>query len=81
MEPHKIAHHIFEVMQKSHIWIEGHDDHYALLTKSDLAPATQVIGVFDSLIHARASLDATLIMLAPNIIEGSIQDVSEFDKR
>ena len=81
MEPRKIAHHVFEVSQTSHIWIEQHDGHYALLTKSDLTQGMpQLIGMFDSLSHARANLDAVIVMLTPNITEGSVRDVTEFDR-
>lgn len=78
----KIAHHVFDVMQTSHIWIEQHDNHYAVVTSSDMMgnSAPTVVGVFDKLIYVRANLDAILTMLAPNIVEGSVRDVSEFDK-
>lgn len=77
----KIAHTVFELMQKQHLWIEPMmDGHYALFSKTDLMPQPTVIGVHHSLNHARANLDAIITLFTPNITEGSVMDVSEWDK-
>ena len=77
----KIAHTVFEVSYRQHIWIEPTmEGNYGLFTKTELLPTPQVIGVHQSLNHARANLDALITLLSPNIVEGSVMDVSEFDR-
>lgn len=82
MQPHKIAHTVFEIRQINHLWIEEHEGHFALFTKSDMTGAElpQMVAVHKNLINAQANMNALLAYFAPNIIEGTVKDVSEFDR-
>lgn len=80
--PKKISHKVFEATQMVHIWIEQHDGHYAVQMTNNLVGQMQptTIGVHKNLLHAEANMSAIIVLFTPNIIEGSLRDVSEFDK-
>lgn len=77
----KLSHKTFEVRATVHVWIENRDGRYIVMQKMGLVGGMPMeMGAHPSLVHALANEDAFMAIMTPNIIEGSVQDVTEFDK-
>jgi|GEM_PF-5829685 len=77
----KISHKTFEIRATVHVWIENQGGRYVVMQKMGMVGGMPIeLGAHPSLVHAMANEDAIMAIMTPNIIEGSVQDVTEFDK-
>ena len=72
-------HKVFKMTLKNEVWIEDHGDHHAIMSKNHLVTEPNELQTFADREHAIAGIEGMIKSLAPDIVEGSLKDISEFD--
>jgi hypothetical protein len=74
-----MMHKVFKITVKQDIWIEDHGGHHAIMGRNSINMDPEEIQTFADREHAAAALDGMIKTMTPDIVEGSLKDISEFD--